>query len=162
MTALTKSIYIFMEGNDMQGNGSVELPAEIEQSWNALMDPEILKECIMGCKEIYLIDKDKYQAEITMGVAAIKGNYTSTIELLNLDKPNKYTLIVHGKGNAGSIDATANITLEEIDENNTMLTYEFEAEVGGKVAMVGQRMLGGVSKMIINGFFKKISRSLKD
>lgn len=145
----------------MQGSGSVELPAGVIKSWDALMDPEVLKDCIMGCKDIFLIEENKYQADIVMGVAAVKGSYTSIIELADMEKPKTYKLIVNGEGTAGSINATAEITLDEVNENNTVLTYEYEAEVGGKAAMVGQRMLGGVSKLIINGFFKKISSKLK-
>lgn len=144
----------------MEGKGNMKLPAGREQSWDALMNQEVLKKCIMGCHKLELAEDNKYEAEITMGVAAVKGDYTSTIELLNIEKPISYRMIVKGEGGPGSIEAVADISLEAIDNETTMLNYTYDAEVGGKVAMVGQRMLGGVAKLIIKDFFKKISKEL--
>ncbi|MFE4241658.1 SRPBCC family protein [Peribacillus butanolivorans] len=145
----------------MEGKGSLNLPAGIEQSWDVLLDSEVLKRCIMGCKKLELVEENKYEADISMGVASVKGDYSTTIELANIYKPISYQMIVKGEGGPGSIEAVADITLESVDENNTVLSYSFEAEVGGKVAMVGQRMLGGVSKLVIKDFFKKFGKELK-
>ncbi|MBX9955137.1 carbon monoxide dehydrogenase subunit G [Peribacillus simplex] len=145
----------------MEGKGSLNLPAGIEQSWDVLLDSEVLKRCIMGCKKLELVEENKYEADISMGVASVKGDYSTTIELANINKPISYQMIVKGEGGPGSIEAVADITLESVDENNTVLSYSFEAEVGGKVAMVGQRMLGGVSKLVIKDFFKKFGKELK-
>jgi carbon monoxide dehydrogenase subunit G len=116
----------------------------------------------MGCKKLELVEENKYEADISMGVASVKGDYSTTIELANINKPISYQMIVKGEGGPGSIEAVADITLESVDENNTVLSYSFEAEVGGKVAMVGQRMLGGVSKLVIKDFFKKFGKELKN
>ncbi|MCK2016228.1 SRPBCC family protein [Peribacillus frigoritolerans] len=145
----------------MEGKGSLNLPAGIEKSWDVLLDSEVLKRCIMGCKKLELVEENKYEADISMGVASVKGDYSTTIELANINKPISYQMIVKGEGGPGSIEAVADITLESVDENNTVLSYSFEAEVGGKVAMVGQRMLGGVSKLVIKDFFKKFGKELK-
>jgi len=145
----------------LEGKGSLNLPAGIEQSWDVLLDSEVLKRCIMGCKKLELVEENKYEADISMGVASVKGDYSTTIELANINKPISYQMIVKGEGGPGSIEAVADITLESVDENNTVLSYSFEAEVGGKVAMVGQRMLGGVSKLVIKDFFKKFGKELK-
>ncbi|MDQ7863888.1 carbon monoxide dehydrogenase subunit G [Peribacillus frigoritolerans] len=145
----------------MEGKGSLNLPAGIEKSWDVLLDSEVLKRCIMGCKKLELVEENKYEADISMGVASVKGDYSTTIELANINKPISYQMIVKGEGGPGSIEAVADITLESVDENNTVLSYSFEAEVGGKVAMVGQRMLGGVSKLVIKDFFKKIWERIK-
>ncbi|MEI2472649.1 carbon monoxide dehydrogenase subunit G [Peribacillus frigoritolerans] len=146
----------------MEGKGSLNLPAGIEKSWDVLLDSEVLKRCIMGCKKLELVEENKYEADISMGVASVKGDYSTTIELGNINKPISYQMIVKGEGGPGSIEAVADITLESVDENNTVLSYSFEAEVGGKVAMVGQRMLGGVSKLVIKDFFKKFGKELKN
>jgi uncharacterized protein len=145
----------------MEGKGKLELPAGIEQSWEVLLDSEVLKKCIMGCKKMELVGENKYEADISMGVAAVKGDYTSTIELSNIEKPKSYRMTVKGEGGPGSIEAVADISLESVDETTTVLHYTYEAEVGGKVAMVGQRMLGGVAKLIIKDFFKKFGKELK-
>lgn len=145
----------------MEGKGNLQLPAGLTQSWDVLLDKDILKKCIMGCEKLDLVDENKYEAEITMGVAAVKGDYKSTIVLSNLEKPRGYRMTVEGVGGPGSVKAVADINLEPLDENTTLLSYTYEAEVGGKVAMVGQRMLGGVAKLIIKDFFKKFGKELK-
>lgn len=145
----------------MDGKGSLKLEANIQRAWDVLLDQESLKKCIMGCEKLELIDENTYQADLSVGIAAVKGKYTSTIKLENIEEPTSYTLIVHGEGGPGNVEATANINLTQEDEEQTRLDYSFEAEVGGKVAMIGQRMLGGVAKLIIKDFFKKFGEELK-
>ena len=145
----------------MEGKGKISLPASVEQSWDVLMDPEALKNSIMGCKKLDVVAENKYEADISMGVAAVKGEYFSTIELTNIQKPESYRMIIKGDGASGSIEAIADVSLEAVDETKTILHYSYEAEVGGKVAMVGQRMLGGVAKLVIKDFFKKFEKELK-
>lgn len=145
----------------MEGKGKISLPASVEQSWDVLMDSEALKNSIMGCKKLEVVGEYKYEADISMGVAAVKGDYFAKIELTNMERPDKYRMIIKGDGASGSIEAIADVSLEAVDETKTTLYYTYEAEVGGKVAMVGQRMLGGVAKLIIKDFFKKFEKELK-
>jgi carbon monoxide dehydrogenase subunit G len=145
----------------MNGNGSLKLEAGIERSWDVLLDPNVLEKCIMGCKKLEQAGENKYVAELSIGIAAVKGKYESTIEIADLEKPNHYKLIVKGEGGPGNVEATGVVDLGPIDENTTQLAYSYKAEVGGKVAMIGQRMLGGVAKLIIQDFFKKLGKELK-
>ncbi|WP_245807742.1 SRPBCC family protein [Halobacillus massiliensis] len=146
----------------MEGKGKLSLNAGIERSWEVLMDPNVLEKCIMGCEKLEQIEENKYEAELAMGIAAVKGRYSSTIELADLDKPKHYKLIVKGEGGPGTVEAVGNIDLVAEDETETTLKYTYDAEVGGKVAMIGQRMLGGVAKMIIQDFFKKFKKELEN
>ncbi|MFY4774806.1 SRPBCC family protein [Metabacillus sp. RGM 3146] len=145
----------------MEGKGSLVLDAGIERSYEVLLNPEVLEKCIMGCKKLVLIDENKYEAELSIGIAAVKGNYSSTIQILDLEKPAHYKLAVKGEGGPGNVEAVGIIDLSAESENTTLLSYSYEAEVGGKVAMVGQRMLGGVAKLVIQDFFKKLGKELK-
>ncbi|MDQ0162942.1 SRPBCC family protein [Aeribacillus alveayuensis] len=144
----------------MNGKGSVTLNAGIEKAWGVLLDPLALKNCIMGCKKLEPVDENKYEAELSIGIAAVKGKYESTIEIADVQKPNHYKLVVKGEGGPGSVEATGVVDLIPIDDNKTELNYTYDAEVGGKVAMVGQRMLNGVAKLIIQDFFKKFNKEL--
>ncbi|MGP4080648.1 SRPBCC family protein [Pseudalkalibacillus sp. R45] len=144
----------------MNGKGYLTLDAGIERSWEVLLDPDVLQRCIMGCEKLDQIDDNKYEAELSMGIAAVKGKYSSIIELTDMEKPSHYKLIVKGEGGPGNVEAVGNIDLIAVDETTTTLNYTYEAEVGGKVAMVGQRMLGGVAKLIIQDFFKKFKKEL--
>jgi uncharacterized protein len=145
----------------MNGDGNIQLNGNLETVFNSLLDPEVLKNCIMGCKELEKKEDNVYLANLSVGVAAVKGKYDATIRLSELEPPNHYKLIVHGEGAPGFVDAEADINLVPIDGENTELRYTYEAAVGGKVASIGQRMLGGVAKLIIKDFFKKIKRELE-
>lgn len=145
----------------MEGKGSLNLPANIEESWNVLFDSDVLRKCIMGCKKLELVEENKYEAEISMGVAVVKGEYFSTITLSNIEKPKSYRMTVQGEGGPGSIEAVVDLNLESVDENTTILHYTYKAIVGGRIAMIGQKIIGGVGKLIIKDFFKKLGKELK-
>ncbi|GAX90026.1 SRPBCC family protein [Effusibacillus lacus] len=145
----------------MTGNGVIELNAPIEQVWQKLMDPEVLTECILGCKHLDLIEEGKYRADLSIGIAAVKGKYDATISLVDVQAPESYKLVVHGEGAPGFVDAEGIIRLTPVEEGKTALAYNYTAEVGGKVAAIGQRMLGGVAKIVINDFFKKIKKEIE-
>jgi uncharacterized protein len=148
--------------SSMNGEGSLTLEAGLQQSWDILLDPNVLQKCIMGCNKLTQVEENKYKAELAIGIAAVKGKYESTIEIADIENLKSYKLIVKGEGGPGNVEATGVIHLEHQDENHTLLSYTYEAEVGGKVAMVGQRMLSGVAKLIIQDFFKKFGKELKN
>lgn len=145
----------------MNGKGQIKLPGNKEEVFNAMLSPEILEKCIMGCKELKVVGDNEYKAELSVGIAAVKGKYDADIKVDDIKSPEKYTLIIHGEGNPGLVDATANIYFEEVGEEETLVKYEYEADAGGKIASIGQRMLGGVAKLVINDFFKKAKNELK-
>lgn len=145
----------------MNGEGTIQLNGDQETVFASLLDPEVLKSCIMGCKELTQQEKNVYVAELSIGVAAVKGKYDAKIQLSDVQAPNSYKLIVKGEGTPGFVDAEAEIHLVPIDADHTELKYTYEAVVGGKVAAIGQRMLGGVAKLIIKDFFKKIKKELE-
>ena len=145
----------------MNGNGSVELNAAVEQVWAKILDPEVLSACMMGCKELVLVEEGKYRADLAVGVAAVKGKYNATIQLADVQEWKSYKLIVRGEGAPGFVEAEGVIELAPHEEGKTVLTYSYTAEVGGKVASIGQRMLGGVAKLIISDFFKKLKKQVE-
>ncbi|SDN09974.1 hypothetical protein SAMN04488137_3526 [Fictibacillus solisalsi] len=145
----------------MEGKGNMVLEAGVNRAYEVLLDPDVLEKCIMGCKKLVLVDDNKYEAELSIGIAAIKGNYSSTIEILDLEEPRHYKLAVKGEGAPGTVEAVGIVDLTPDGDRSTLLNYSYEAEVGGKVAMVGQRMLGGVAKLVIQDFFKKLGKELK-
>lgn len=146
----------------MTGNGSVELNASVEQVWAKILNPEVLADCIMGCKELVLQEDGKYRADLAVGVAAVKGKYDATIQLADVEELKSYKLIVRGEGAPGFVEAEGLIELTRVEEGTTALTYSYQAEVGGKVASIGQRMLGGVAKLLISDFFKKMKKQVEN
>lgn len=145
----------------MNGNGQLQLKEPVSLVWNQLMDPDVLTECIVGCEKMELIDSHKYHAGLAIGIAAVKGKYDATIELADIDEPNGYRLIVHGEGTPGFVDAEGIIKLSSDPDGGTVLSYDYTATAGGKIAAVGQRMLGGVAKLIIGDFFKRLKKQIE-
>lgn len=146
----------------MNGSGSVELRATIEQVWAKILNPAVLSECILGCKELVLIEEGKYRADLAVGIAAVKGKYDATIQLADVEEFKSYRLVVRGEGAPGFVEAEGLIELIPAEEGTTTLTYSYKAEVGGKVASIGQRMLGGVAKLLISDFFKKMKKEIEN
>jgi carbon monoxide dehydrogenase subunit G len=145
----------------MNGNGSILLEASLENTWVGLFDPEILEKCMMGCKKLTLIDKNTYLAELKIGVPPVSGKYESKIVTEEVEKLKTYRLIIKAEGDSGGVEATSLINLTKETEDKTLLSYSFEAEVNGKASKVGDRILKGVGKLLIQDFFKKFGKELK-
>ncbi|MFZ3588859.1 CoxG family protein [Bacillus sp. DJP31] len=144
----------------MNGSGSLTVNASIEKTCAGLYNTDVLVKCLMGCKKLKLIENNKYLAELSIGIPPVNGKYESIIEIEEIEKAKTYKLIITAEGDAGNVKATGLINLLEEQKNKTNLSYTFEAEVGGKVSMVGGKILNGVGKLIIQDFFKKFGKEL--
>jgi uncharacterized protein len=126
--------------------------APVEQVWDLLMDTTAISSCLPGCKGLTPVGEDKYEAELAVAVAAISGNFKGTITLADRTAPERYTLIVEGRGRPGFVTGRALVTLAQEGEN-TSVRIAAEAEAGGTIARVGQRLLEGVARMMMDRFF---------
>jgi carbon monoxide dehydrogenase subunit G len=145
----------------MNGNGNLTLDTNIEKVWEGLFNPSIIENCMMGCKKLTLIDHHKYLAELTIGVPPVSGKYEANIETEEIEKWKTYKLSIKAEGDAGSVSAVSLISLVPESPNSTTLSYNFEAEVGGKASRFGKPILKGVGKLMIQDFFKKFGKELK-
>ena len=136
----------------MKLQGQYSFPAEREQVWKLMLDPESLRQCVPGCESLEATDADQYQVTLKVGVAAIRGTYKGKIAIVDKVEPSSYRLRVEGSGGPGFVRGEASITLEE-DGGGTRVMVDADGNVGGTVAGVGQRMLGGVAKMLMDQFF---------
>jgi uncharacterized protein len=144
----------------MNLQGEIIVDASQEDVWNALNDPEVLKKATPGCKKMIEIEPDSYTAEITLGIAAVRGNYEAQIQIYDKSAPNRYQLLIKAASKMGFIEGNATVELE-YNHPQTTIRYNGEAKVGGLVAGVGQRILSGIAKMIVKDFFKKIADETK-
>ena len=120
--------------------------------WKVLTDPVVIAGCLPGCDRLEPIGEDKYRAAMTLAVAAVSGNYTGTVSMLDKDPPHSYRLVVEGSGTPGFVNGEA--TIELIAEGSgTTVRVTGQGNVGGVIARVGQRLLGSVSKMMMDRFF---------
>jgi len=143
----------------MKLEGSYEVKAPREKVWSAFLDPETLRKAIPGCEKLEMIGPDEYKATMKIGVAAVKGTFEGKVRLSDKKPSDSYRLAAEGSGGPGFVRADTLISLADID-GGTRVSYTADVQVGGLIAGVGQRMLGGVSKMMADQFFNRMSEQL--
>jgi uncharacterized protein len=137
----------------MKLDGTSTLPAPMETVWNTINDPEALRRCTPGLKELTATGPDTYKATLSVGIAAVKGTYAGTLTITDKQAPKHYKIVLEGTGGAGFMKGEGTVDLEP-QGNETLLRWAGDIQVGGLIAGVGQRMLSGVGKMLIGQFFK--------
>ena len=148
------------ENRRMKLEGSYEVPAPRQTVWDAFLDPARLKQAIPGCEKLEAVGPDEYKATMKVGVGGVKGTFEGKVRLTDKKPPESYKMAVEGSGGPGFIRGETLIKLSDAD-NGTRVAYSADVQVGGLIASVGQRMLGGVSKMLADKFFRKMSELLQ-
>jgi carbon monoxide dehydrogenase subunit G len=143
----------------MKLDGTNTLPAPVDTVWNTINDPEALRRCTPGLKELKATAPDSYQATLSIGIAAVKGTYSGTLKITDKQAPKHYKIVLEGTGAAGFMKGEGTVDLEA-QGGATLLRWAGDIQVGGLIAGVGQRMLGGVGKMLIGQFFKCLEQQL--
>jgi carbon monoxide dehydrogenase subunit G len=137
----------------MKVEGSYTFPGSPQQVWDLLLNPDSLRACIPGVESLTETSPEHWDAVMKVGVAAIKGTYKGKVAIAEKDPPNNYTLQIEGSGGPGFVKGSAKIFLEP-EGDATRVRVEGDGQVGGMLAGVGQRMLPGVAKMLMNQFFE--------
>jgi carbon monoxide dehydrogenase subunit G len=141
----------------MTMTGEVLLPASRETVWAKLNDAEVLKACIPGCEELTKTSDTEFQAVATQKIGPVKARFKGKVQLTDLDPPNGYKISGEGDGGiAGFAKGGATVALSEKD-GGTLLTYNVEAQIGGKLAQLGQRLVNGAAKKVADDFFQKFA-----
>ena len=141
----------------MELNDKIFIAAPMAQVYEALNDPEILKACIPGCEELIKHSNTELEAKVVSKVGPVKAKFTGNVTLDQSGAPDQFSLT--GKGNGGAAGFArggADVTLTEHDDG-TMLTYTAKAEIGGKLAQLGSRLIVGTAKKLASKFFVKFS-----
>jgi len=144
----------------MKIKGNYKFKADQQTVWDLFNSQESLARNLPGCESLLETEPGKYDAVVTIGVAGIKGTYEGKVELAEPDPPNFYRLVGEGGGKPGFVKGEAAIKFST-DGQNTVVDYNADVQIGGLIAGVGQRMLGGISKMMLGQFFKKMAKELK-
>ena len=145
---------------DVAATYTFEAPRE--QVWALLVDPAVIAGCLPGCESMESVGEDTYNATITIGIAAITGRYEATVQMTNKCEPEQYTLVVEGQGKPGFVKGSATVLLSQDDTGTmTRVAVTGKAQVGGTIARVGQRLLGSVSKMMMDRFFACLQERAK-
>ena len=143
----------------MKVEGSYTFDAPRERVWSVLLKPDALKSCIPGCESLTATGEDQYEATMRVGVAAVRGTYKGTVRITEKNEPSSYRLLVEGRGGPGFVKGTALVELVDQGQS-TLVNVAGDGQVGGPVAGVAQRMLGGVAKMLMGQFFDCLKTQL--
>ena len=145
----------------MQMNDIQSVPAPRDQVWAALNDPEILRKCIPGCQSLEMISPTEMTATVVVKLGPVKATFTGKVSLSDLDPPNGYRISGEGSGGvAGFAKGGASVKLESPSEDVTNLAYHVDAQIGGKLAQLGGRLIDSTAKKLAGEFFQNFAAAL--
>ena len=144
----------------MKLQGDYVFDAPVIEVWNALLDPVVLAAVMPGCEKLDLVD-GQYVGELNIKVGPVQGKFSGKVDLRNMVEPSSYTMNIDGRGAPGFVKATAAVTLAKEGENGTRMTYDADAQVGGKIASVGQRLLEASSRAITKQSLEGLDENIK-
>jgi uncharacterized protein len=144
----------------MEMTGEFRIPAPRQRVWEALNDPEILKQSIPGCQTLEKVSDTEFNGKVVASVGPVKATFGGKVTLSDLDPPQSYKISGEGNGGvAGFAKGGAKVNLAE-DGGATVLHYEVEAQVGGKLAQVGSRLIDGVARKMASDFFGRFAAAV--
>jgi uncharacterized protein len=141
-------------------SGSYTLPVPPERAYEVLQDPVELARAMPGCEGLEKIGPDEYKMKMKLVLAALAGQFEGKVRITDQVPPTSFRLFVEGSGRIGFLKGEGLLKLSPQD-GNTEVTYDGDAQVGGTMAAVGQRLIDGTSKMMIKKFFDKLAEGMK-
>lgn len=147
----------------MEMEGSRALAVTQQQAWDALNDPQVLKTCIAGCEKVEAIGDNQYAVVMAVKIGPVSAKFNGKITLSEVKPPESYTISFDGQGGvAGFGKGVSHVRLSpQADGPGCMLDYKVQAQVGGKIAQLGQRLIDGVAKGMAEDFFKRFDNEMQ-
>ena len=140
--------------------GEQLIPASQQDTWRALNDPDVLKACVPGCESITKVNENEYQVQMTARVGPVSAKFRGRLSLFDIKAPTSYSLAFEGQGGAaGFAKGAAQVKLSP-QGNQTRLGYEVKANVGGKLAQIGSRLVDAAAKKVADEFFQNFTRRM--
>jgi uncharacterized protein len=144
----------------MTMNGECELPVPPQAVWEKLNDPATLKACIPGCEQLDKTSDTEFQAVATVKIGPVKARFKGKVALSDLDPPNGYKISGQGDGGVAGF-AKGGATVKLTPKNGgTLLSYNVDAQIGGKLAQLGQRLVNGAAKKVADDFFANFANAV--
>lgn len=141
----------------MKLSDEVTIPVPRQKVWEALNDPEILRQCIPGCEEITKTSDTAMEAKVTVKLGPVKATFKGAVNLSDLDPPNGYRIAGEGKSMMGGAMGGANVRLTDVPEG-TKLSYDVDAQVTGKIASLAQRFIEPTARQLSIQFFESFAK----
>ena len=146
----------------MTMTGEIPLEAKRDVVWAKLNDPEVLKACIPGCEELNVIGENEFEAVAVNKIGPVKAKFKGKVQLTDIDPPNGYKISGQGDGGiAGFAKGGASVQLSDHEGGGTLLKYDVEAQIGGKLAQLGQRLINGSAKKLADEFFANFAEAVQ-
>lgn len=159
---MTAGLWLRFSGGEsllkVQGTYTVQAPQQVV--WQALLDPAVLAKTLPGCEELQETTENEFQAKLTIKVGPVEGRFEGKVQLSDLDPPNGYRMTINGQGAPGFVNGKGTLRLEE-EDGATKLHYEIDAQVGGRIAGVGQRLLDSSAKVITRQALEGLDEQIK-
>ena len=144
----------------MNVSGAYTLPLPLELAYQALQDPQVLAPAMPGCQLLERTGENEYHMKMHMLVASLSGDFAGNVRISDQAPPSQFRLSVEGTGKIGFVKGQGLLTLRA-NGAGTEVTYEGDAQVGGTIAAVGQRLIDGTTKMMIRKFFEKLAQTAR-
>ncbi len=147
----------------MQLTGSYKFNHEQQAVWDVLMNPDAIAKALPGVDELIPVEgePDTWRADAKLGIATVRGKYSGIVKLSEQNPPNQYRLTVSGSGQNSIIDGTTLISLSyDADNQQTILNWEADVQISGKLASIGQRLIGAAANMMSKQFFQGLEKQL--
>jgi len=145
----------------MDMNGERRIPAPRQRVWDALNDPEMLKAAIPGCESVMKTADDAFEAKVAVKIGPMAAKFGGKVKLENIQAPASYTISGEGNGGAmGFAKGGADVALEEVGPNQTLLKFAVKAQVGGKMAQLGARLIDATAKQMSDQFFDRFAAAV--
>ena len=145
----------------MEMTGEQQIPASQQDTWKALNDPEVLKACVPGCESIARVNDNEYQVQMTARVGPVSARFRGRLSIFDVNAPDSYSLAFEGQGGAaGFAKGAAQVKLSPEGNDQTRLAYEVKANVGGKLAQIGSRLVDAAAKKVADEFFRNFNEKM--
>ncbi len=145
----------------MKLSGEQTVPASREAVYDAMLDPETLKDALPGCEKLEEVGPNEYLATMTIGVAMIKGKYDGKVKITDENRPESFTMHIEGKGPQGQLSGVGTVNFEELGETETKVIYDGDAKVRGMLARIGSRVIQPAANMIVGKFFTELTNKMQ-
>jgi carbon monoxide dehydrogenase subunit G len=142
----------------MNLSGVQRIEASPEKVWASLNDPVCLRQAIPGCESLELVSPTEMQAKVTLKIGPIKASFTGKVSLSDLDPPNGYKITGEGNGGVAGFAKGGALVRLRAENTATLLEYDVTAQIGGKIAQLGARLIDSAAKKLAGEFFEKFGR----
>jgi uncharacterized protein len=139
-------------------SGTYTLPVPPERAYQMMQDPEVLARAIPGCQGLEKTGENEYRMKMLMALASLSGAFEGKVRITDQEPPSSFRLVVEGSGRIGFVKGDGLLKLRAVD-GGTEVSYEGDAQVGGTIAAIGQRLIDGTAKMMTKKFFEKLAET---